>query len=152
MKKLGEWWYAYLVCRKYGLKWSILHPLNYGSYYWDLKVISVNPFRNNFLSVFMHEVGHHVHHRKVDYDCFLKSNKDELQYTPKGWSVYRNLEAEWQASRFSVKSGKGDKKFLTSCFNTYTGEIFKQMPKIVFIGEFENIVDAAHKGWLKINK
>ena len=151
MKLMMDWWYALLVCHKYKLKWNMFYPRDSGCYHWDIRTVSVNPFRNNFISVFMHEVGHHIHHRRIDYDSFFISTKGEIQHS-NGRSVYRTLEAEWQASRFSVKSGKGDKKFLTSCFNTYTSQVLKERPNPVVMGEFSKIVDAVNKGWIKINK
>ena len=59
MKLMMDWWYALLVCHKYKLKWNIFYPTDSGCYHWDIKTVSVNPFRNNFISVFMHEIGHH---------------------------------------------------------------------------------------------
>lgn len=152
MKRLSEWWYAFLVCRKYNLRWTPFKVFDRGHYNWATREVAVNPFSRNFLTIFMHEVGHHVHHKNVNYDKFLPSTKDSVLIQSAGWDVFKNLEAEWCASRFAAKTGKANRASLTKYFNTYTGSIFNNSHKSVVSRQITNVVDASHRGWLKINK
>lgn len=153
MKKLREWWYAFLVCHKYNLSFSPFKGIGKGSYNWATREVEVNPFSKDFLSIFMHEVGHHIHHNKVNYDEFLMANEgSKLIEHGVNWDVMKSWEAEWCASRFAAKSGKANKAILTKWFNTYTSSVFKQSSKRIVASNIWTVVDASHKGWLKINK
>lgn len=153
MKKIREWWYAYLVCCKYNLEWNFFVKLGYGHYNWTTKSVAVNPLSENFMSIFMHEVGHHVHHMRVDYDKFLPSTEySELIEGGKGWDVFKSLEAEWWASRYAAKTGKVSRDHLTKSFNTYTANIFSSSHKEGVSCHIGSVIGASHKGWLKINK
>lgn len=152
MKKLGEWWYAYLVCRKYKLSYSPFKSFDKGSYNWAIHLIEVNPLSKNFMTIFLHEVGHHVHHERVNYYKFLPYTKDSVLIVGEGWDVFKSLEAEWWASRFAAKTRKANRNHLTKCFHTYTGSIFRHSSKSAVSCQIAKVVDASHKGWLKINK
>lgn len=95
---IKDWWYAYKVCKKYGIKWKLCGD---GEYDWRDMSISVSPFRENFMSVFLHEIGHHVDHKIRNYDrCFHSYG---LVYSDNKRGIYCSMDAEGKASRFAVK-------------------------------------------------
>ena len=59
---MNKWVYAYLICKKYNIKWNPFVSLDCGSYQCNClnktATISVNPFYKDFLNTFMHEVGY----------------------------------------------------------------------------------------------
>ena len=155
MKLFKDWVYAIKVCLKYRLIWNPFVKFGDGSYCWIDNSIHVNPLTKNFITIFMHEVGHHVHHRRVDLPSWLKCGGDELRFSGgdmEGWSVYKNLKAEAIASRYAMKSGKADKAFLLKAFHTYTSAIFKQTNKPVVLSEISTIVDSCYKNERLISK
>lgn len=149
MKRIGEWIYALAVCHKYSLSWNPFCALGGGAYQWK-GCVCVNPFSNNFISIFMHEVGHHVHDKKVKYSSWVMANGDELRYSENGHEMFKTLEAESLASRYAVLTGKCDKGYLERCFNTYTGIVFKAMHKGFVRENFSQVVDASYKGFRRI--
>lgn len=144
---IKDWWYAIKVCRKYGIRWI---PRGDGNYNWTYRTVSVNPFRKNFLDVFLHEIGHHVDHRIRNYDFFL--HPYGLRYRDTGRNIYRSMNAEGNASRFAAKTGKANKKFLVKMFNTYSAEVFRRMDKFIVVNEFSDIVDCVYRNTRRIEK
>lgn len=155
MKLLKDWLYAVKVCKKYNLIWNPYVKLGYGAYDWDNNSVHVNPFSKDFITIFMHEVGHHVHHCKVNLPVWLKYQGNELRFSGgnmEGWSIYKNLQSEAIASRFAMKSGKADKNYLVSAFHTYTASIFKNTNKSIVVNEISVIIDSYYKNERLISK
>lgn len=156
MKLIKDWAYAANVCKKYNLTWNPYVKLGYGSYDWNTRTVYVNPFSVNFISIFMHEVGHHVHNVSVHLPMWLiPENSHELRYSCGylgGYSVLKVLDAEAKASRFAMKSGKGNKDFLVKAFHTYTSQIFRNTDKSCVVSLITTIVDSCYKNERLINK
>lgn len=156
MKILKDWIYAVKVCKKYNLVWNPYVKLGYGAYDWNSRSVHVNPFSTNFISIMLHEVGHHVHDVRVHLPTWLlPESNSELRYSGGdlgGYSIFKNLNAEALASRFAIKSGKGNKKFLVKAFHTYTASIFKHTNKPSVVNEISSIIDQCYKNERLINK
>lgn len=148
---IKDWWYAIRVCLKYRIWWNPFCFDGNGHYHYS-GFVSVSPFSRNFISVFMHEVGHHVHDKKVRLFSYLVANKDELRFTGSCRSIYRVLESEALASRFAAKTGKASRKYLVTCFNTYSAAIFCNMSKPIVVNEFSQILDCVYKNSRRIEK
>lgn len=152
--RIKEWWYAVLVCRKYGIRWNPFVKLGDG-YYLYKGIVGVNPFDSNFMSVFLHEIGHHVHNKRVGLKKYLKAQNNELRFSTgneAGRNVYKVLESEWKASRFAAKTGRADRKNLVSAFQTYTGCIFNAAINPIVVREISQIIDATYIGIRRIEK
>jgi len=150
MNKLAQWIYAYKVCSKYNLKLRYSFCKGFGQYIWDDKIVSVDFFSNNFMSIFLHEVGHHVQHQKVNYSVYLKARPGRPNIS--GTCVYKNLESEAFASRFAGKTGKCDRVFLLKCFNTYTASMLRKPYKLCEFGIFERMIDTIEQCSRKISR
>lgn len=150
--KIREWVIAYRVCKKYRLKFSPFISIGDGMYSWSDKKVYVNPFDPDFITTFLHEVGHHTHNSRVDYNTFMKAEKDELKYSSNDRSVYKTLDSEGIASRFAVKTGLADKELLLKCFTTYSAIVFEAMDKPYVVAEQSKIVDCVYKNIRRIEK
>lgn len=133
---IKDWWYAFKVCRKYGIKWNPFRKMDNASYLVEFGILSgkvvkssihMSPFYPNFLTVFMHEVGHcSLHIRGTTaklYRCAEASRKFERESVwYKGKLLLPLLVEESLASRFSRKAlkGKADTKYLVKAFQTYS--------------------------------
>lgn len=152
---IKDWWYVIKVCMKYKIWWNPFCKLDHGNYTWN-SCIAVNPFDANLMTIFMHEVGHHVHHKRVNMPVFLEPMENELRWgtngSLSGRSVYKVLDSEGIASRFAVRSGKVDKVYLLKAFNTYSAMIFRKMNNSVVVNEFSDIVDCVYKNIRRIEK
>jgi len=149
IKRMKDWVYAVKVCRKYGIQWEWLTTSS-GCYWFGCDKIEVNPFVSEFLSTFMHEVGHHVDHKKKNYHTYFQTAG--LRFTPNERCIYKSLDAEGSASRFAVKSKKANKEYLLKMFNTYSSEVFRRMDKEIVVNEFSNIVDCVYRNIRRIEK
>lgn len=130
------------VCKKYNLnlKFSVKFD---GKYNYITQTVTLDPFRNEFVSSLFHEIGHHVHHKLVDYNTFFNADENchiQLDYR----DHYKVLEAESFASRFALKTKKANKSFLIKSFNTYTEEPFKYLD-LYDSFRFPNYIDAVYK-------
>lgn len=156
MKLIKDWFYAFKVCKKYNLIWNPYVKIGYGAYDWDSRSVEVNPFSKDFITIFMHEIGHHVHHRRVHLPLWLLPDREEeLRFCSgplNSYSIYRNLEAEALASRFARKSGKVNKNYLLRAFHTYTASIFKNTNKSIVVNEISVIIDSCYKNERLISK
>tara|TARA_R110000744_G_C19371770_1_gene563143 strand:+ start:17866 stop:18309 length:444 start_codon:yes stop_codon:yes gene_type:complete len=144
---LKDWWYAYKVLKKYNLSYSVWGS---GSYDFKSKRVSVSPFRNNFLRVVMHEVGHHVHHQRVNYKVYLYNPYADVFFGKKDY--YRCLEAEAFASRFAMKVLKGDTSFYMKAFSTYTSALIEAIGNNNFKSDFMESVDVISRCSYRIEK
>lgn len=151
-KRIGEWWYAIKVARKYGMFWDPVCPLGQAFYSPIRKCVVVNPFAEHFIEQFMHEVGHGVYHKRrwgtetktiEDYLLFFRG--DGLVTYPDGKCVFVALEAEYQASRFALKSGKCNPKPLRTWLNTYTRCMFNGRE---YFENFENFDRSCYERYL----
>jgi hypothetical protein len=155
VKRIRDIAYALKVCKKYNLIWNPYVKLGYGGYDWDSRSVHVNLFSKDFITIFMHEVGHHVHHCKVNLPVWLRYQGNELRFSGgnmEDWSIYRNLQAEAIASRFARKSGKADKNYLIRAFHTYTASIFKHTNKSIVVKEISCIIGSCYKNERMISK
>lgn len=142
--RIKDWWYAILVCRKYGIRWNPFRGLDNASFRvtWNgtkeltHKKIHMSPFYPNFLGTFMHEVGHLVLYKQGTAINLLVEGKKKI-IQEEGVLVYRGqhflnlLVEESLASRFSRKATKqrADVKDLVTAFNTYTAHGYARLVK-----------------------
>lgn len=131
--RLIDWFKAYKIATKYNLKWDWFVPGGTGYYKHDLAV-GVNPFTANFFDIFLHEIGHHIHHRQVNLRVFYEDNKaTNLQMSTKGCAprcVFKYLEAEFRASTFAVRCG-ANKNVLRKAALSYVTPVFKARTMIM---------------------
>lgn len=131
--RLIDWIKAYKIAKKYNLKWDWFVPCESG-YYKHGSAVGVNPFRADFYDVFLHEIGHHIHHKKVDLFVFYHDDKaTNLQLSSKGYAprcIFKCLEAEFRASSFAVRCG-ANKNVLRKAALSYITPIFKVRPTIM---------------------
>lgn len=133
--KIQDWWYAVKVCRKYKIKWNPFRKLDNASFWvsWDgggeitESSISINPFCPNFLTVFMHEVGHCRLYKKGTTQRIYKRAKLNRRFEQEsiwldGKLLLPLLTEESLASRFSRKAlrGKANVKYLVWAYQIYS--------------------------------
>ena len=114
---IKDWWYAYKVCKKYGIKWNPFHTNKYAmfrfSYYINCKMhkstIKINPFYpKGFMDSFMHEVGHILRMRRqyskaVSVADFEKSTSDTLYEEYSAWKFAKRTRRESFNKQRAVK-------------------------------------------------
>lgn len=130
------------VCKKHNLNFKISTNVD-GQYNHITQTVTIDPFRDEFVSTLFHEIGHHVHHKLVDYNTFFNVDENchiQLDYL----DHYKVLEAESFASRFALKTKRANKAFLIKSFNTYTKEPLKYLDLYDSL-RFPNYIDAIHK-------
>jgi hypothetical protein len=132
---IKDWWYAYKVCKKYKITWNPFRKLDNASYRvefdYEGKIVKskihMSPFYPNFLTTFMHEVGHYTLHKRGTvnklHHCAEHNRKFEgesIWY--KGKLLLPLLVEESLASRFSRKAlkGKANTQYLVKAFQTYS--------------------------------
>jgi hypothetical protein len=166
---ISDWWYAIKVCRKYGIKWNPFRKLDNASYYMefglDKKVVKskihMSPFYPNFLTVFMHEVGHCSLHRRgaTDrlYSCAEVNRKYEHESLwHRGKLLLPLLVEESLASRFSRKAlkQKANVEYLVKAFQTYSSvgysEFLSTTPEDA--RTITRLTDVVEKGIRRIEK
>lgn len=143
---------ALLVCHKYGLRYSPFCGVHIGEYDYVKKSVRTNPFSKDFKSIFFHEIGHHVHHKIVNYENFFKPSnilKKEITYKNRD-DFYKVLESESFASRFAMKTGRADKSYLLWAFNTYAQEPFDPRLELNTMPFFTKYVDCVSKNTFRI--
>lgn len=143
---------AVVVCHKYGLAYKPFCSLDDGEYNYIHKHIKLNPFHPEFNSVLFHEVGHHVHHKLVNYNTFFNLKPDSVKVVSYDdeKDFHKLIESESFASRFAMKTGKADKDFLVRCFNTYTRMPFKPSLELNSKPVFTSYVDCISRNTLRI--
>ncbi len=142
--------FSIIVCKKYNLKYHPFCPIGYGEYNFITHKVIVNPFDKDFLTIFLHEIGHHVHDKIVNYDRFLYDVTSFKMVNCDNRCAFKILEAEAFATRFAIKTGIVEKRFLLSAFYTYTSCLFSiDLSKYNL---FSEAVDLVHKLHQKINK
>jgi len=140
---IKDWWYAYKVCKKYGIRWKPFCNLKNATFHveWSGSVrniikstININPFYPNFLTVFMHEVGHcRLYKRGVAqrlYTCAEYSRKFERESIYLGGKLLLPLLVEESlASRFSRKAlrGRANVAYLVSGYQTYSAAGYNEL-------------------------
>lgn len=139
---IKDWIYAWNVCRKYGVKWNPsvnLERAHFTFWYEDKKkpLIELNPFHENFKTVFLHEIGHIVFWRKRGkrfYSCLEACGRHTAYLQPNcnGRSFIGILEEESLASRFSAKVMKTEESrgYLLKAFYTYTAAFYSTLAKL----------------------
>lgn len=138
---------ALYVCKKYRLQYKPFCSLHHGEYNYIHRFIKVNPFNPNFESVLFHEVGHHVHHKLVNYDMFFDLNPVAIKSVTynNNKDFHKLLEAESFASRFAMKTRRADKAMLVWAFNTYTRLPFALSHALPSQPHFSRYIDAVAK-------
>ena len=147
-RRIKEILYSRKVCKKYGLKLKLLPSLGEQAWYdYVQKSIAINPFSKNFISSFLHEIGHHVHDKRVGYVQYLFLNKTKSPCHRTGARIVTKvLEAEAFASRFAIKTGKVDKQFLLKSFYTYTADHVSYASMLCGSnGLYETLIDTIYK-------
>ena len=137
--RIKDWWYAYMVCRKYGIRWNPFHTLKYAqytfSYYVNYKkdnsVIHINPFYSKgFMDSFMHEMGHILRMRRQYRKSASVSVFEE--------SISDTLYEEYSAWKFAKRTRKEsfNKKRAVSFFQTYFPLQARSVGSIVAADQF----------------
>lgn len=152
MNKLAQWIYAYKVCKKYNLKLYPSLTKDFGEYDFIERRITVDFFSKKFLTILMHEVGHHVHDRRVKYVNFLYTQRLKEEFSHDGRDVISVLESEAFASRFSRKTGHGDKVLLSKAFITYCSAYLKPNAMLCRYGLYESVLDKVVECIRKIDR
>lgn len=121
MNKLSQWVYAYNICKKYNITLNPFFGLShaefnfrYGLKYKKSKsTILINPFYQDFLQSFLHEVGHCLRHRRV----YNKANSVEIYEI----NVSDTMKEEYIAWKFSkrVLKDQFNKNNARNMFKTY---------------------------------
>ncbi len=129
---LKDWWYAFKVCRKYGISWNPFFKRTHGEYVfsynmesrWNRCRINLNPFYENFMDTFLHEVGH----------CLLTRKMFKYSYTELDFALDKSeyFQEEYDAWKFAKRVLK--KRFNSSwaqqCFKTYFKSYAKQVGSV----------------------
>ena len=103
---IKDWWYAYKVCKKYGIKWNPFFKRTHGEFTFSYGLfgcsakISMNPLYHGGLDTFMHEVGHCIWYRNL-----WKSSKSIEDFENKSECCI--LEKEYVAWRFAKLARRG---------------------------------------------
>ena len=133
---IKDWWYAINVCRKYGILWNPFRNRRNASFFvrWDRngkileKKIQINPFRKEFKTTFLHEVGHiflytsgivnKIYHKEDRYRRLFE--RESLWHG--GRLLSGLLKEESLAFRFARKAmkGKANIPYLVRSFQTYS--------------------------------
>ncbi len=108
---------------------------------------------DNFMSVFMHEIGHHVYWKRGYKEIPLKT-KDEFSLFYKEKMFFKVLHEEAFATRFSRKSlgNKFELDVMMKYFHTYTGVCFYHIPKFKLYHEQESLTNFVIKMERRISK
>ena len=138
---------GYKVCSKYSLKY-IPFPMDTIEGYYNFidGTVTVCPFHKDFQSILFHEIGHHVHHKLVNYHTYFNP-VDTFVYN--GMDFIKVMQSESFASRFAMKTKKSNIGFLMKCFNSYSSLLLTHK-HIHLVGKFAAGVDVIHKGVTKI--
>lgn len=143
---------AVIICRKYKLAYKPFCTFNDSEYNYIFMHVKLNPFHPEFSSILFHEVGHHVHHKMVNYHTFFNKMPNSIKGIP--WNdnqdYYKLIESESFASRFAMKTGRCDKYFLVNAFNTYAKLPFKQDKGLSGRSYFMDYIDCISKNTLRI--
>lgn len=161
MRRLLEWLYALKVCYKYKILPFPFRFGNRGSYgrWLDDKdrcifsFIWMSPLNDNFMSVFMHEVGHNIYWKRGYKQKPLKGeNSFSLRLNETGF--FKVLHEESFATRFSRKSlgKKFELDIMMKYFHTYTGTCFYWIPRFKLYHEQESLTDFVIKMEKRISK
>lgn len=119
--RLKDWFKAYKICKKYGLKLKLYLHREMGYYNHVSQTIGISAFSSEFMDIFLHELGHHIHHLKVNYPEFYEDGASDVRMGNKATvyrCIFKKLETEYQASRFALKAG-ADKKRLREWLTSY---------------------------------
>jgi hypothetical protein len=143
---------AMVVCRKYGLAYKPFCLFINSEYDDVLKHIKVNPFHPEFNSILFHELGHHVHHKLVDYNNFFKLTSNNVVVSEHDLDYHKLIVAESFASRFAMKTGKANKAFLMRAFNSYARIPFHLDSELSSKSWFMSYVDCVAKYSLRITR
>jgi hypothetical protein len=143
---------AMVVCRKYGLTYKPFCLFVNSEYNDVLKHIKLNPFHPEFNSILFHEVGHHAHHKLVNYNTFfaLKTNSDDVVIYNEDLNYHQLIVAEAFASRFAMKTGKANPAFLVMAFNSHARIPFHPKNELSSKSYFTSYVDCVAKHYLRI--
>lgn len=151
---IRRWIYSLIVCWKYRiipLPFRIGNKASHITMYFEnspreFRFIWMSPLNSNFLSVFMHEVGHSIY-RKRGYKNKIIANEDKFSLRNDGVKFFRVLYEESFATRFSRKSlrGKFEYSIMLKYFHTYTGACFYHIPKFNLQHEQESLIGFVRK-------
>lgn len=157
MKRIKEWVQAYRICKKYKLSWEFLTFGERAWYRHSKRVIGVCPFHKHFMSVFLHEIGHHLA-KKNNFAHTLHSEltvpEDLRGITGDGIMYAGVLREEVFASRFSNKVLKSyaNKNYLLKCFQTYTALLYAYLAEYGADGDIRSeCTDFVYKQIRKIS-
>lgn len=147
-----QWVYALKVCYKYKV---IPFPFRFGNHAshitidfekFKCRAVWMSPLNSNFLSVFMHEIGHDVYLKKG-----YKSKKifESYRFSLKkdGRPLFNVLHEESFATRFSRKALKArfEHDIMMKYFHSYTGLCFSFIPKFKLYHEQESLIRFVRK-------
>lgn len=118
MKIIKNWVKAFLICKKHNIKWNPFHNLKGAEcvYSFDDRsmTVNINPFYQEFMTSFMHEVGHLKRWDRLYKKCIaFKRAYREVALDPVSNFKMKTdciLTEEFQAWKYS-------KRFLKNEFN-----------------------------------
>lgn len=152
MNKMSEWLYAVKVCIKHKIipiPFRCGHKASHISVEFEKRTVNfiwMSPLNNNFLSVFMHEIGHEVY-RKNGYKNKPVRSEDNFSLRKDGVNLFKVLHEESFATRFSRKSLKArfEHDIMMKYFHSYTGLCFNYLPKFKLYHEQEALIGFVRK-------
>lgn len=157
---LRKRYYAFLLLRRYKLKYSTFIRVGkgeYNEYFSGEKQIRVNLFDPYFWETFCHELGHHLYikngHRNsrafdVTYNMYVGNGVFRQSYSAR---LYEEAVATVVGIRLSRIFGiECLRREMVRWFNTYTGAGYEYMSLKGLIPE--GITPLVHKLTTKINK
>ncbi len=152
MSKISEWMYAVCVCVKHKIvpvPFRFGHRASHISIEFETRALNfvwMSPLNKNFLSVFMHEIGHEVY-RKKGYKQKPIKGKDKFSLRKDGVNLFKVLHEESFATRYSRKALKNnfEQGIMMKYFHSYTGLCFNYLPKFKLYHEQESLINFVRK-------
>ena len=140
IKNIPDIIFAYVVCKKKGLKLKLTIGRDNCSLWWRNKTIFMDIDYPRFKAVFLHEYGHwvdnnitdnmffSVYHRRQRQIMSVMGENYDVKFGPN--SLHETLRCEVAASKYALRYmnmnkclKKEDVNFLVKCYMTYQGEM-----------------------------
>lgn len=156
---LRKRYYAFLLLRRYKLKYSTFIRMGKGAYveyFSGMREIRVNLFDPYFWETFCHELGHHLYIKSGGRDSDSHESVNNMYTMYIGKQPYHSrLKEEAMATVAGVRVSRAfgiecNKVEMLKWFNTYTGSGYKYMNLKGLIPEY--LTPLVHKLITKINK
>ncbi len=120
------------MCRKYGIRWNPFFKRTHGEYVfnynvesrWNKSKINLNPFYENFMDTFLHEVGHCLLTRKM-----FKQSNNIKEFEIKKYNYFQEEFEAWKFAKRVLKK-RFNKSWARKCFMTYFKCYAKQVGSV----------------------